>query len=228
QAGSAPALGFELLPPAARQAAAARLATLVEAADGHLLTGFLGTAAVLPALSDFGHHGLATRLVRQDTFPSWGYEVRQGATTIWERWDSWTAEHGFADPGMNSFNHAAPGSVADWLPGCRAGLAPGSPGYRTMLVRPRPAAGIDRAEATHESPHGRHAVGWQADGAGLEVRLEIPPNTFADVVLPRDARSLWVDGARARAGTGAVVRVATSGAERRVVLGWGRHVVAAR
>src|SRR5262249_35574804 len=122
-------------------------------------------------------------------------------------------------------NHAALGSVADWLHGYLAGLAPGTPGYRTMLVRPRPAAGIDRAQASHESAHGRHAVEWRADGRALEVGLEIPPNAFADVVLPRDARSLWVDGARARPGSGGVVRLASSGAERRVTLSWGRHVV---
>jgi alpha-L-rhamnosidase len=225
QTGYALALAFDLLPRAGRSTAADRLASLIEAADGHLLTGFLGTRYALPVLSDTGHHELAARLVRQDTFPSWGYQVRQGATTIWERWDSWTAERGFADPGMNSFNHAALGSVADWLHQHLAGLAPGTPGYRTMLVRPGPAAGIDRAYASHESAHGRHSVEWHADGRSLEVRLEIPPNTFADVVLARDARSSWVDGARARAGTGALVRVATTGSERRLRLSWGAHVV---
>src|SRR5437016_1176298 len=88
-----------------------------------------------PGADRHGHHELATRLARQDTYPSWGYEVRQGATTIWERWNSWTPEDGFADPGMNSLNHAALGSVADWLHQHLAGLAPGTPGYRTMLVR---------------------------------------------------------------------------------------------
>ena len=214
QTGYALALAFGLLPRHARPAAAGRLAALVEAADGHLLTGFLGTGLVLHALSDHGHHELATRVVRQDTYPGWGFEVRQGATTIWERWDSWTEERGFADPSMNSFNHAALGSVADWLHEDLAGLAPGTPGYRTMLVRPRPAAGIDRAKATHESPHGHHAVEWVADSRRLEITVEVPPNTFADVVLPDDVRSLWVDGARARLN-----------ARRRLLLSWGRHVV---
>jgi alpha-L-rhamnosidase len=227
QTGYALALAFGLLPRAGRREAATRLAALIEAADGHLQTGFLGTAHVLRVLSASGHHELAARLVRQDTFPSWGYQVRHGATTIWERWDSWTAERGFADPGMNSFNHPALGSVADWLHQDLAGLAPGSPGYRTMRVRPRPAAGIDRAQATHDSAHGRHAVAWQSDGRTLEVQLEIPPGTLADVVLPRVAGPLWIDGARATAGRGAVVRRSASGAERCVTLGWGHHVVSA-
>ena len=226
QTGYALALAFDLLPRRARPAAADRLAKLIATADDHLLTGFLGTGPVLPVLSDHGHHELAARLVRQDTFPGWGYQVRHGATTIWERWNSWTPEGGFADPGMNSLNHAALGSVATWLHEYLAGLAPGAPGYRTMLVRPRPAAGIEWARATHESRHGTHSVAWQADAVALEVTLEVPANTFATVVIPSPVRSLRVDGARARSGDRGVVRVTSSRTERRLTLSWGHHVVA--
>ena len=225
QTGYALALGFDLLPRGARLAAADRLAALVEAAGGHLLTGFLGTGSVLSALSDNGRHQLATRLARQDTYPSWGYEVRQGATTIWERWNSWTPGDGFADPGMNSLNHAALGSVADWLHQHLAGLAPGAPGYRTMLVRPRPAAGIEWARASHESAHGLHAVEWSADDRRLEVTVDVPPNTFADVVVPGSGRTLTVDGRRPRSGEAGVLRLASTGGERRITLSWGRHRV---
>ena len=225
QTGYALALGFDLLPRRVRVRAADRLAHLIEVADCHLLTGFLGTGPALLALSDHGHHELATRLARQATYPSWGYEVRQGATTIWERWNSWTPEDGFADPGMNSLNHAALGSVADWLHRHLAGLAPGAPGYRTMLVRPRPAAGIEWARASHESPNGFHSVEWNLDRRRLEVTVEVPPNTFADVVVPGKGRTLSVDGRRARSGTGAVVRVTSSGTDRQLTLSWGRHVI---
>jgi alpha-L-rhamnosidase len=224
QTGYALALGFDLLPRIARSAAASRLADLIRAADEHLLTGFLGTGLVLEALSTHGQHELATRLVRQDTFPSWGYEVRQGATTIWERWNSWTPEGGFADPGMNSLNHAALGSVADWLHERLAGLAPGAPGYRTVLVRPGLAAGIEWARATHESAHGEHSVAWRADRRGLEITVEVPPNTFADVGLPRGG-AVTVGGRRPRAGVRGVVRTGSSATERRVTLSWGRHVI---
>src|SRR5438309_5125240 len=107
---------------------------------------------------------------------------------------------------MNSLNHAALGSVAAWLHEGLAGLAPASPGYRTMLVRPRPAAGIETAQASHESSHGNHSVVWRADERALRVALEVPPNTFADVVLSGPIRSLHVDGLRARTGERAVVR----------------------
>jgi alpha-L-rhamnosidase len=225
QTGYALALGFGLLPRGARAAAADRLAHLIETADRHLLTGFLGTGPILSVLSDHGHHELATQLARQDTYPSWGYEVRQGATTIWERWNSWTPEDGFADPGMNSLNHAALGSVADWLHHHLAGLAPGAPGYRTMLVRPRPAAGIEWARASHESPNGLHSVEWNASRRRLEITVDVPPNTFADVVVPRTSRALAVDGRRAGSGGGAVVRSTSSATERRLTLSWGRHVI---
>jgi alpha-L-rhamnosidase len=215
QTGYALALGFGLVPRRARPAAADRLAGLIAAADGHLLTGFLGTTVVLDALSEHGHHDLATRLVRTDTFPSWGFQVRHGATTIWERWDGWTPERGFADPGMNSFNHAALGCVAAWLHESLAGLAPGTPGYGTMRVRPRPAAGISWARAAHVSAHGRHAVEWRASRQRLEIEVEVPPNTTAHIVLPDAAGGspeVRVDGRRRTAA-------------RRLEVGWGRHLV---
>ncbi len=214
QAAYALAIAFDLVPRHRRRAAADRLAALIEAAGGHLLTGFLGTTVVLEVLSDHGHHELATRLVRQDTFPSWGFQARHGATTMWERWDGWTPDRGFADPGMTSFNHAAFGCVADWLHERLAGLAPGAPGFRTMLVRPEPAAGIDWARASHESAHGRHAVEWSTIGGRLEIGLDVPPNTFAEVILPRGFRGVRVDGRRQSA----------AGA---LHLTWGRHVIQA-
>ncbi len=226
QTGYALALGFELLPPAARTTAAGRLAGLVEAAGAHLLTGFLGTGQVLDALTDHGWHELATRVVRQDTFPGWGFEVRQGATTIWERWDSWTPDGGFADPTMNSLNHAALGSVADWLHRAVAGLAPAEPGYATMLVRPRPGVGFQWARASHESRHGQHAVEWAVDRGHLELTVEVPPNTAARIVLPGGAQRVVVDGRTAR--VRAAVRDTISGElVRHLDLDCGRHIVQA-
>src|SRR4029079_3149787 len=111
QTAYAMALGFGLLPPDLRSAAGQRLAELVQAADMHLATGFLGTPLVLPALSDNGQHELACRLLRQDTYPAWLFEVKNGATSIWERWNGWTPVQGFYSPRMNSFNHYAFGAV---------------------------------------------------------------------------------------------------------------------
>jgi alpha-L-rhamnosidase len=126
---------------------------------------------------------------------------------------------------MNSLNHAALGSVADWLHERLAGLAPGAPGYRTMLVRPGPATGIEWARATHESAHGLHSVEWAADRQRFEVTVEVPPNTVADVVVPGRARALSVDGRRPRTGAAGLLRIARSGTERHLTLSCGRHVV---
>ena len=95
---------------------------------------------------------------------------------------------------MNSLNHAALGSVADSLHRSVAGLAPGEPGYATMLVRPRPGVGFTSARAAHESAHGHHAVDWALDGGRLELTVEAPPNTAARIVLPDTARGIVVDG----------------------------------
>jgi alpha-L-rhamnosidase len=184
QTAYAMALGFELLLEADRAAAADRLAALVEAADTHLATGFLGTPLVMPALSENGHHELACQLLRQETYPSWLFEVAQGATSIWERWNGWTPEQGFYSPRMNSFNHYAFGAVGDWMYRYLAGLQPVEPGYRRTELRPRPGAALTHASATHESLYGRHHCGWRIEDGKLHVEAGVPANTSAAVVLP--------------------------------------------
>jgi alpha-L-rhamnosidase len=187
QTAYALALGFDLLPAELRPGAGARLARLVEEAGTHLATGFLGTPLVMPALSDHGQHELACRLLRQDTYPSWLFEVRQGATSIWERWNGWTPEHGFYSPLMNSLNHYAFGAVGDWMYRYLAGLDPVEPGYRRTALRPRPGAGFTAARATHESLYGVHACAWRLDGGSLHVDVQVPANTTATLELPPGA-----------------------------------------
>jgi alpha-L-rhamnosidase len=189
QTSYAMALGFQLLPEAARPAAGKRLAELVETADTHLATGFLGTPLVLPALSDNGQHELACRLLRQDTYPSWLFEVQQGATSIWERWNGWTPEQGFYSPRMNSFNHYAFGAVGDWMYRYLAGLDPDpvEPGYRRVTLRPRPGGGFTSVRATHESLYGVHACSWRLESGTLYVEAQVPANTSATIVLPVDS-----------------------------------------
>ena len=184
QTAYAMALGFGLLPPEARPAAGDRLADLVKAADTHLATGFLGTPLVMPALSDNGHHELACQLLQQDSYPSWLFEVRNGATSIWERWNGWTPEQGFYSPRMNSFNHYAFGAVGDWMYRYLAGLNPLEPGYRRTELRPRPGAGFTAARASHESLYGVHTCGWRLKDGVLHIEAAVPANTTATVVLP--------------------------------------------
>ncbi|MBV9596486.1 MAG: family 78 glycoside hydrolase catalytic domain [Chloroflexi bacterium] len=184
QTAHALAIGFDLVTGDERAAAGERLAELVEEAGTHLATGFLGTPLVMPALSDTGHHELACRLLRQDTYPSWLFEVVNGATSIWERWNGWTPDGGFYSPRMNSFNHYAFGAVGEWMYGYLAGLQPVEPGYRRTEIRPRPGGGFTAARAAHTSLYGEHVSGWRLENGELHVEAEVPANTRASVVLP--------------------------------------------
>jgi len=135
-------------------------------------------------------------LLRQDTYPSWLFEVRQGATSIWERWNGWTPENGFYSPRMNSFNHYAFGAVGDWMYRYLAGLNPVEPGYRRTELRPRPGGGFTAARATHESLYGTHACDWRIVDETLHVVARVPANTSATVVLPINS----VDGVQMNGG----------------------------
>ncbi|MFC6016145.1 family 78 glycoside hydrolase catalytic domain [Plantactinospora solaniradicis] len=179
------ALHADLLPAADRPAAVDRLVAEVAARHDHLTTGFLGTPWLLDALTDGGRVDVAYRLLTQQGYPSWLYPVVHGdATTIWERWDSWSDSRGFQNPHMTSFNHYAYGAVGDWLYRTVAGLAPTAPGYRTIRIRPRPGGGLASAEAELATVQGRAAVAWRDEAGTFVLDVTVPPNTTAEVWVP--------------------------------------------
>ncbi|MEU9187263.1 alpha-L-rhamnosidase [Streptomyces sp. NPDC048484] len=180
------ALSMDLLPSELRKAAADRLVALIEAKDWHLSTGFLGTPRLLPVLTDTGHTDVAYRLLVQRSFPSWGYQIDKGATTMWERWDSIRPDGSFQTPDMNSFNHYAYGSVGEWMYTNIAGIAPGRPGYREIVVRPRPGGGVTSARASFASVHGPVSTQWRQRSRGFVLKCSVPPNTTAEVWIPAD------------------------------------------
>ena len=157
---------------------------LIDERDGHLSTGFLGVNLLLPTLTAVGRLDVAYRLLQNETYPSWGYPVKLGATTIWERWDGWTEQGGFQDPGMNSFNHYAYGSCGQWLFSALAGIDTDGPGFERILIRPRPGGGITETKASYDSIHGRIATAWQQQGAELQLQVTLPANTTATVFVP--------------------------------------------
>jgi alpha-L-rhamnosidase len=180
-----------------REHAGRRLVELVEAGGHHVGTGFVGTPLICDALTAVGADDTAYRLLMQRECPSWLYPVTMGATTIWERWDS-MLPNGTVNPGeMTSFNHYALGAVADWMHRRVAGLVPAAPGYRRILVRPRPGGGLTHASATHESPYGRIEVAWRRTADRLDVDVTIPPGVAAQVHLP-DASFVPVDAGPGR------------------------------
>lgn len=186
QTSYALALRFGLVDGDLRDAVAARLVDDVER-RGHLTTGFVGVKHLLPALTDAGRVDLAYRLLEHEGYPSWGYSIAQGATTMWERWDGWTAERGFQDPLMNSFNHYAFGAVSEWLFDTVAGIQPAAPGFRRVRVAPRPGGSLTWAAATYRSVRGEIASRWQRDGAAVVFDVDVPPAVDAELVLPPEA-----------------------------------------
>ncbi|MCX4680816.1 glycoside hydrolase family 78 protein [Streptomyces sp. NBC_01433] len=191
------ALSMDPLTATDRGPAADRLVALIEAKDWHLSTGFLGTPRLLPVLTATGHTDVAYRLLTQRTFPSWGYQIDRGATTMWERWDSIRPDGSFLDAGMNSFNHYAYGSVGEWMYANIAGIAPGAPGFRKIVVRPRPGGGVTKAQGRFDSLYGPVTTRWSTGRKGFSPRVSFPANTTAEVWVPGGS-SASAEGGSAR------------------------------
>ncbi len=183
QAGYALALREGLVPGERRARAAARFVTALEQRGGRLTTGFVGTPELLPGLSSIGRHDLAYRLLRGRALPSWGYMIDQGATTIWERWDAWTPEQGFANNGNVSLAHTPLGSVVAWLFDTCAGIRPAEAGFRSVTLAPVPGGGLQWAEATYDSVRGRIALRWELAENELRLDVSVPPNVSARLSL---------------------------------------------
>ena len=187
------ALRFGLLPDAQRPLAAQHLVADIEAKQGHLSTGFVGVGYLCPVLTDAGYADVAYQLLLNETFPSWGYSIKQGATTIWERWDGWTEEKGFQDVGMNSFNHYSLGSVGEWLQRYVAGIDtdPDAPGFAKLSLCPHPSRRLPSVRASFDSLHGRIGSAYAWEGDTLKWSVTVPANTTALVSIPTtDAASV--------------------------------------
>jgi alpha-L-rhamnosidase len=187
------AIAFHLLPDALVPKAADNLVRMVHSAGDHLRTGFLGTPFLAPALDETGHADLAASLLFEETYPSWFYPINQGATTMWERWNSYTKDKGFGDVSMNSFNHYSYGAIGQWMYERVAGLAPDPdhPGYKHFFIRPLFVKQLDSAHSGLETPFGPAASSWRREGAKITLDLTVPPNTTATLELPKTpSRSL--------------------------------------
>jgi alpha-L-rhamnosidase len=186
QAGYALALGFDLLPEAQRPAAADRLAAALDAYGGRLSTGFMTTPHLLLALSRHGHAERAYGLALSREIPSWGYMLKQGATTIWERWDGYVEGRGFQDARMNSLCHYAIGSLSEWVFRVVGGLEPlaAHPGWKRFEVRPVVGGGLTWARAEHECIRGLVRSSWELEGERVRLRVTVPSTSTAVVHVP--------------------------------------------
>lgn len=198
QTAYAVALHFDAYPPQLRQAGERKLAQLVEQ-TGHLKTGLLGTAAIMPALSRAGRDDLAYSLLMRDTYPSWLQAVNAGATTLWERWDSYDPNRGPENRGdMNSLNQYALGSVGGWIYPNVAGIAsdPEAPGFKRVIIRPVPGGGITSATAEHASVRGMIRARWTSNQQGVSLAVEVPVHATARVFVPSRAPALVTERGR--------------------------------
>ena len=176
QAGYVLALHMNLLPENLRSAAADKLVAKIEANNGLLGTGFLGTPYLLEELTKAGHAKLAYKLLLNTDYPSWGYQVEHGATTIWERWNGDRMKQ---DPSMNSFNHYAYGAVADWIYRYAAGIdtTPLDAGFHTVILHPVFDVRLGSVQFDYDSAYGPIHSDWVVKGTAAEWHVTIPPNT---------------------------------------------------
>ncbi|KRA48833.1 hypothetical protein ASD80_17135 [Devosia sp. Root635] len=180
------ALDFGIIDDPAQAAAAQRLVELITQADGHLQTGFLGVRHLCPVLSAIGRDDLAMDLLLKDTYPSWGFSIRHGATTIWERWDGWTPEKGFQSASMNSFNHYAYGAVGEWIWSRIAGIdaSPEGPGYAVIRLAPLFDPRLSPLSAQYQTTRGTVASDWRFEGDEVVWTIIVPPNSKGSLRLP--------------------------------------------
>jgi alpha-L-rhamnosidase len=196
QTGYALAFTMDLIPAEMKVKVAEKFVEQLHKSDWHLATGFIGTPRLLPGLHLAGRDDVAYRVLLQETYPSWLFPVKNGATTVWERWDGWTPDKGFQTISMNSFNHYAFGSVGEYLYRQVAGIDTDGSGFRKIVIRPAIAAGLTNAQAAYESPAGRIESAWSVDGKHLRLDVTIPPNTTATIHVPAGAADQVTEGGK--------------------------------
>ncbi len=210
-------LVFGILDGKAKERAVAKLMELMEESKFHLTTGFVGTPYLNFALTDNGHNDAAYKLLFQQDYPSWLYQVTKGATTIWEHWDGIKEDGSFWSADMNSFNHYAYGAIGDWLYRRVAGIDMDEriAGYKKILIRPQPGEGLDWAEARLETMYGEIRSCWKRTDDGMTLEVTVPANTTAEILLPNATlETARENGSKLDAADGvAAVREAESGVE---------------
>ena len=189
------AIAFDLLSDEKKQLAVQHLKRIISDCDNHLRTGFLGTPLLPLVLDELGEFDLMYTILFKETYPSWFYSINQGATTMWERWDSYTHKDGFHKDGMNSFNHYAYGAIGQWMYERIAGIKPIKAGYKEILIAPIPGGPLTSARASYKSPYGEIRSAWKVENGVFELKATVPPNTTAKIVIPANTEEdLLLDG----------------------------------
>ena len=180
------ALDFDLIPKDSESNVVGHLLNTIYASDTSLSTGILGTKLLLPILTKYGHIDLAYRLLLNEQYPSWGNQINNGATTIWERWNSYSSFQGFHEDSTNSLNHYAYGSVGEWFYKTIGGIQSLEPGFKKVLIHPMPGGGLTFAKADYKSIRGMISSHWEIKEGKFYLVVEIPVNTTGTIILPAD------------------------------------------
>ena len=187
----------DLVPPELLPAAIDYFKATIARADGRIGTGFIGTPALLPALLKVGEPRLAAEVFLQEEVPGWLFQVRNGATTIWERWDAIRADGSIFEPAMNSYNHYAYGAVCQWLFETVAGFRPDAeaPGFRHIVFEPTIIPELSPVKAHHDSAAGRIEAEWTLDGDRVTYGIVVPTGARGTLMLDPSYKDAVIDGA---------------------------------
>lgn len=177
-------LAYDLFPEDKRGIAVEHLIAEIKNADFHLRTGFLGTPLLTQVLQDAGRSDIIYELLFKETYPSWFHSINNGATTTWERWDSYSIEEGFNPQGMNSLNHYAYGTVSRWFYEGILGITPIEPGFKRVRIEPQFGDQLTYAKGGYATPQGEVFVDWSVEDGLVILNVQVPKNTVADIVLP--------------------------------------------
>lgn len=185
------ALKNNILDGAAKEAMIGRLRENFAEHGNCLQTGFLGTSILMPTLSENGMSDIAWELLFQRKNPSWIYSIDNGATTIWERWNSYMIDKGMGPKGMNSFNHYAYGVVCEWIWETAAGIAsdPANPGFKHIIMKPVPDKRLGYLKAEYHSASGVIRSAWKYEGDNWIWEFSVPDGCTATVTLPGETQS---------------------------------------
>ncbi|HTS17683.1 MAG TPA: glycoside hydrolase family 78 protein [Verrucomicrobiae bacterium] len=194
QCGYVLALAFDLVDGEKAKLAAQHLVENIQNHGWHLTTGFIGTKDLMLVLARIGRNDVAYHLIHSDTFPSWGFSIKNGATSIWERWNGWTPDHGFFNPSMNSFAHYSFGAVYQWMVETIGGIRTDGPSFKKIIIAPEPDDRLMWAKTSYSSIRGDIRTAWKKTRRGLVLDVTVPVNTTATVVLPTAREDAVTEG----------------------------------
>lgn len=216
-------IGMGLIPTARLAQVGENFVAKVAERNYHLSTGFIGTPWLLPALTAIGHSDVAYRLLLNKDYPSWGYEVANGATTMWERWDSLKPDGTFGDVGMNSFNHYAYGAVGNWMYNNIGGISSTAAGYKTSVIAPNIGGGLRDGQGSFDSVYGRISSKWSVTSDGMELEATVPTNTTSTIRIPAISKWAVTEGGRALDSVPGVTRVTEADGVVEISVGSGEY-----